>query len=98
MNKSPCHAFHREHIVYKSEISPPKCTVNFILSANPKNGFNTHGNHDNISSPSKQNFSRKVFRSLRTEEKQRVYDFEYEDNEADDKGDDELQITGDRPL
>ena len=41
------HTIHSEHSIYKSEISPPKCTVNFILSANPKKVFNTHGNHHN---------------------------------------------------
>ena len=39
--KLPYCTFYREHSVYKSEISPPKCTVNFILSANPKK-FSTH--------------------------------------------------------
>ena len=41
------HTIHSEHSIYKSEISPPKCTVNFILSANPKKVFNSHRNHHN---------------------------------------------------
>ncbi len=45
--KLPYCTFYSRHSVYKNHFSPPKCTVNFILSANPKNVFNTHGNHHN---------------------------------------------------